>query len=474
MKLISLFLLFALTLHGEAFKTKKIVIESFVSKKDAKILQLKLTNDSYIKQIIYDYGLKLRREDAVNNRTYIVLKPFHNEALISKIISEIRKRYPKAFLQKYFDDSSTARPYVLGPFPKKRVPPIEKPVIREKEVEKPLVIEQEVVPIILEPVLVKKPIEPEKKTVKVKKELPKDYAQYLRKNDEKEPQNSNVLIYIIGTITLLLLMIFLIRHFRRKSEESHNLDTILFNESAVTEDTVYENFRFEALKVDVHSHLIPGIDDGAQTVEEATILVQKLKSIGYTKLIVTPHTMMHRFANTTQSITDGLKVLKIALLKQQIIMDIEVASEYYLDEHLMDLVQKRDILTFGDNYLLFEMSYVNHPVNYELMIQKIIDAGYKPVLAHPERYLYMGRNFDKYVSLRILGVYLQLNINSIGGYYSPEVQKNARRLVSEGMISFLGSDTHRLKHSETLEKIINSDEYRDIFSKNLILNNTLL
>jgi len=473
MKLISLLLLVIFTLHAEAFKTKKIVIKSFISEKDAKFVQLKLTNDSYIKQIIYDYGLKLRREDAVNNRTYIVLKPFHNEALVSKIIKEIRKKYPKAFLQKYLDDSSTARPYVLGPLPKKRAALVVKPALEIKE---PVVSvkKSEIIAIIEESVMVEKPVVVEKKTVKLKKEVLEDYTQYLRKDSDEVSLNNNTLIYIIGVLTLLFLIIFLRRYFRSKSQESSNFDTILFNESAVTKDTAYENFRFEALKVDVHSHLIPGIDDGAQTIEEAIVLVQKLKSLGYIKLIVTPHTMMHRFPNTTQSITAGLRVLKTALLKQQIIMDIEAASEYYLDEHLMELIEKRDILTFGDNYLLFEMSYVNHPLDYESMIKKMIDAGYKPILAHPERYLYMGRNFDKYVTLRILGVYFQLNINSIGGYYSSEVQNNARCLVKEGMISFLGSDTHRLKHSETLGEIINTEEYRDIFSKNMILNNTLL
>lgn len=183
--------------------------------------------------------------------------------------------------------------------------------------------------------------------------------------------------------------------------------------------------------------------------------------------------MAHRYPNTTQSITDGLKILKKALDKHHIDIDIEAASEYFLDENLMQLIAKNDILTFGENYLLFEMSYVSHPVNYEAMIQTMIDAGYRPVLAHPERYLYLGNHFSKYITLRAMGVYFQLNVNSLGGYYSDQVKKTAFKLVNKGMISFLGSDTHRKHHLETFEEIIKSKIYRDVFSKNSILNNLL-
>lgn len=292
---------------------------------------------------------------------------------------------------------------------------------------------------------------PEKESLHVTAEEPIDYSQYLRKNIkvEEKKEKSPLPLFVIGGFLLLVIIALVVLKRRRNDGE------------------------VEALVVDLHSHLIPGIDDGAQTLEESLQLVRGLKSLGYTKLITTPHTMMHLYPNSTESITQGLKVLKSALLKNRIVMDIDVASEYFLDEHLMKLIEKGDILTFGDNYLLFEMSYVIHPVNYIEMIKKMIAAGYKPVLAHPERYLYMGNDFSKYVSLRAMGVYLQLNINSIGGFYSSEVQRNALRLIDEGMISFLGSDAHRLRHLESLVRVKQSSAYRELFKKNIILNNTL-
>lgn len=301
----------------------------------------------------------------------------------------------------------------------------------------------------------------------------KDYSQYLRKNAPVEKEQDSLYLFVIAGIVLSALLVFILLKWRRKGEATDDLDRILLDDSTV-EESPGENKSYEPLTVDIHSHLIAGIDDGSQSLEESLRLIKRLKGLGYTKLITTPHTMMHRYANSTESILRGLKELKIALLKNQINIDIEVASEYYLDEHLMALVDQRDILTFGDNYLLFEMSYVTHPVDYKAMITKMIEAGYKPVLAHPERYLYLGNHFSKYVTLRVLGVYFQVNINSIGGYYSPEVQRNARRLIDEGMVSFLGSDTHKMRHLETLELVLGSDEYRDVFRKNIILNNTLI
>jgi len=212
------------------------------------------------------------------------------------------------------------------------------------------------------------------------------------------------------------------------SKKKRSSDLISFENKTDTTQNIY---------VDIHSHLIPAVDDGAQNTKESLSLIKRFKKLGYTKLITTPHTMMHRYPNTTQSITEGLGILKKALQENDIEMDIEVASEYFLDEHLMELIAKKDILTFGDNYLLFEMSYISHPVNYEAMIQIMIDAGYKPVLAHPERYIYLGKNFSKYHYLRSLGVYFQLNVNSLGGYYSKEVKDIALKLIDEGMINFL-------------------------------------
>ena len=148
--------------------------------------------------------------------------------------------------------------------------------------------------------------------------------------------------------------------------------------------------------VDVHSHLIPGIDDGAKTMQESIRLIKSLKELGFKKLVITPHTMYHKYPNSSNVILAGLEKLKIELKNQNVDMALEAASEYYLDEHFMKLLRERDILTFGSNYLLFEMSYGLKPVNFMSAIFDMKASGYQPVLAHPERYLLMHRDFKIY------------------------------------------------------------------------------
>ncbi len=226
--------------------------------------------------------------------------------------------------------------------------------------------------------------------------------------------------------------------------------------------------------LDIHSHLIPGIDDGAKNMEESISLITNLKNLGLKKLIITPHVMSHRYPNNSLTIKAGLRDLKEELVKRKIQIELDVAAEYYLDEYFIKLLEKRDILTFGDNYLLFESAYGIKPQNYESLVFEINVAGYKPVLAHPERFLFMHRDFKIYEVLKEQGVFFQLNLNSLSGYYSKPVQNIAHKLVERGWIDFIGSDTHHQKHIDTFSKNLNSSVVENIFKKNTILNDTLL
>ncbi|MEA2072542.1 MAG: CpsB/CapC family capsule biosynthesis tyrosine phosphatase [Campylobacterota bacterium] len=226
--------------------------------------------------------------------------------------------------------------------------------------------------------------------------------------------------------------------------------------------------------VDLHSHLIPGIDDGSKSMNESIELILGLKALGFTKLITTPHIMRHRYANTSEIILSRLDDVREELKRQEIDIELEAASEYYLDEHLLELINKRDILTFGENYLLFEMSYTLKPLNLESVIYEMKVAGYQPVLAHPERYFFMHEDFSIYKRLKEQGLLFQVNLNSFGGYYSKPVQKVAHALMEKGWIDFLGSDTHKSSHLEHFRKNLNSKILKKIFEKNTILNNQLI
>jgi len=225
--------------------------------------------------------------------------------------------------------------------------------------------------------------------------------------------------------------------------------------------------------VDLHSHLIPGIDDGVKTMAESVECIKKLQSLGFKKLIITPHIMHGRYNNTSEVILKGLEEVKSELLAQNIDIQLQASSEYYLNEHFMELLEKKDILTFGKNYLLFEMSYALKPPYLESAIHEMKVAGYTPVLAHPERYLFMHKDMKMYESLKDMGVLFQVNMNSFGGYYSAPVKKVALKLLDAGYIDFLGSDTHKMSHLEHFSKNLQSKVVKKIFSKNKILNDEL-
>jgi len=227
------------------------------------------------------------------------------------------------------------------------------------------------------------------------------------------------------------------------------------------------------LEVDLHSHLIPGIDDGAKTLDESLTLIQSMVDLGYKKLITTPHIMADTYRNTPQSIAEGLHMLKEALTKKKIDIEIEAAAEYYLDDGFYALLHKKDILTIQNSYLLFETSYTSKPLQLEEMIFEMTSLGYRPIMAHPERYRYIKNPQKEYERFKELGVYLQVNLNSLGGHYGKSAKKLAEFLAKSGMIDFLGSDIHYQRQVDSLENIFNSENYEMVLRHNTILNDTL-
>ncbi len=160
---------------------------------------------------------------------------------------------------------------------------------------------------------------------------------------------------------------------------------------------------------DIHSHLIPAIDDGVTSLENARDVILKLQESGYKKLITTPHIISDTYKNTPEIILGGLKELHLFLQKNNIDIKVEAAAEYYLDTWLINEVNEgKALLTFGDKYFLFEMNYVTEPYQLNDFIFSLTTKGYKPILAHPERYQFM--TLEKAEDLRQRGVLLQLNI----------------------------------------------------------------
>ena len=231
--------------------------------------------------------------------------------------------------------------------------------------------------------------------------------------------------------------------------------------------------RKSLVHTDIHSHLIPSIDDGAKDLERSIELVLALKDMGYTKLITTPH-ISDMFSNSSQQIKDGYLILKNELLNRNIDINIEVAAEYYADKSFEKLLTKQDILSFGkEKYLLFELSYFSYPQNLESLIYDIKLAGYTPVLAHPERYVYFHNKFKEYKSLKDMGVLFQINLTSLVNYYSTDITKAVKGLIVHGLVDFIGTDIHHRGYIKALDDCFYSSLYSKIFKYNTILNNRL-
>ena len=228
------------------------------------------------------------------------------------------------------------------------------------------------------------------------------------------------------------------------------------------------------IHTDIHSHLIPEIDDGAKSLDKSIELILKLKEMNYTRLITTPH-ISDMFSNSSKNIKDRYLILKEELSKRDIDIEIEVAAEYYADKSFEELLSKRDILSFGKKkYLLFELSYFTYPNNLESLIYDIKLAGYTPLLAHPERYVYFHYSFKEYQALKDMGVLFQINLTSIANYYSSDIREAVKKLILNGMVDFVGTDTHHQGHIEALEKSLSMSLYSKIFKYNTILNDEFL
>lgn len=226
-----------------------------------------------------------------------------------------------------------------------------------------------------------------------------------------------------------------------------------------------------SLNVDIHSHLLPGIDDGVKSLDESLAVIRQFADAGYTKLITTPHIMSDTYRNEPSGIRAKLAELQEHLTVNNISLTIEAAAEYYLDSNLIQQVETNSpLLTFGNNHLLFEMNYLTEPYQLKDFIFKLITQGYRPVLAHPERYQFM--TLEKAEDLVHRGVLLQVNILSFIDYYSRPIRQLANQLVEHGWVSMLGSDCHNLRHSGLLKEVQKNKYFKKALELPL-LNNKL-
>jgi tyrosine-protein phosphatase YwqE len=227
------------------------------------------------------------------------------------------------------------------------------------------------------------------------------------------------------------------------------------------------------IQVDMHSHLIPGIDDGSKSLEESIELIRAFKEFGYKKIITTPHIMSDYYKNTPEIINQGLTTLRAELSKQKIEIEIEAAAEYYLDFDFSDKIHTEKLLTFGKNYLLIEVSYLNEPDNIDAIIFELQTSGYNIILAHPERYPFWYNNPKRYETLKDKDILFQININSLAGHYSPGAKKVAEKLIELNMVNFIGTDCHHANHLKFMQDALCQPALHKLVESGKLMNHTL-
>lgn len=215
---------------------------------------------------------------------------------------------------------------------------------------------------------------------------------------------------------------------------------------------------------DIHSHILPGIDDGSPDVETSIHLIQGLYNLGIRKSIATPHIIGDMFRNTPETIHAALDKIKQACSIHGIDIELTAAAEYMLDDYFLELLKKNEpLLTLHKNILLTEISYSSTTENLAEITAGIVAAGYLPILAHPERYIFYQQNFDDYYKLKEMGFVLQVNILSLIGYYGKKAEKAAKFIIEKELAQLVGTDLHHHRHLEAL----NNNENRIAFNRYL-------
>lgn len=226
---------------------------------------------------------------------------------------------------------------------------------------------------------------------------------------------------------------------------------------------------------DMHSHLLPGLDDGLQELDQTMEFMRKLQQMGYRKFICTPHILSDMYPNSPETILPKLEIVRAALLENNIDVQVDAAAEYMVDIDFENLVnENKQLLTFGKNFILIEMSYAAPSNNIESIIFNLKLKGLQPILAHPERYNYYLGNIKQFQRFIDLGCYLQVNLLSLLGYYGEPAKHTALSLLKKGMITFVGTDMHHENHLNALKTLASKKSFYKLFENIQIRNKELL
>jgi tyrosine-protein phosphatase YwqE len=224
----------------------------------------------------------------------------------------------------------------------------------------------------------------------------------------------------------------------------------------------------KSLGLDLHMHVLPGIDDGAQNMQDSLALIDAHYRAGIRKIIATPHIRVDFFKNTEESIYNAWLQLTEVTKEQYPDLTIQFAAEYFADDYFLTLLEKKEILPISGNYVLIETSLRHDQVYFRDILKEMILQGYQPVVAHPERYQAWHVKPERYAEIYELGVIFQINILSIGGAYGPTEQITAERLIQQGWIGALGSDLHRVSQYKYIKEAVENPYFKSLKDTRLL------
>ncbi len=213
---------------------------------------------------------------------------------------------------------------------------------------------------------------------------------------------------------------------------------------------------------DVHCHILPGVDHGSPDVEHSLEMLQAEVDMGINRVILTSHTTAETFENTPETLKAAYGVLTKAVAEAGLNVELHVSSEYRIDEYWNSLYSEGRILPMPGKYILLENSFTQELIEIDQLLFDLQCKGYHPILAHPERYRYYYDRHNRYEQLHTHGVYFQLNILSLAGYFGNGARETAMWLIKNNLVDMFGSDMHMMEHAEIIKDYIGSKDWRKI------------
>lgn len=226
---------------------------------------------------------------------------------------------------------------------------------------------------------------------------------------------------------------------------------------------------------DMHSHLLPGIDDGSPDTDTSAILIKGLQDLGIQRFVTTPHIFWDMYKNNRESIEGAKEQLRMSF-SGTLPVPLRAAAEYYMDDHFDQLLRNNvPLLTIRDNWVLVEFSFITPPMDLKEKLFSMQIKGYQPVLAHPERYTYFINSKRAYDELKDAGCLFQLNLLSLTNYYGKQANDLAHYLLKKNYVNLLGTDLHHQRHLHALRHSTNlTDTVKQLLDSGRLLNPSII